>query len=54
MKVFDPETQNVATRYYDSKFLSYSNAKALKPSFDKALEKLNKKISIGVNWLYSK
>ena len=49
---FDPETKTVLTRYYGSKFLSYSNAKALKQSFDKALEKRDKKVKTGhnVNW----
>ena len=37
------ETQTIATRYYGSNFLCYSNAKALTQSFVKAVEELYKK-----------
>ena len=37
------ETKTVETRYFGSEFLKYSNAKALKQSFDKALNNLDVK-----------
>ena len=46
---WDQEIETIATRYYSSKFLCYSNAKALKQSFDKALEELEKKLIL-VQW----
>ena len=44
----DLETKTIATRYYDSMFLCYCNANALKQSFDKALEELDTKILLQV------
>ena len=40
---WDKETKTSATSYYGSKFLCYSNAKALKQSFDKTMEEHDKK-----------
>ena len=39
----DQEIKIIATRYYDSTLVGYSNGKALKQSYDKALEELDTK-----------
>ena len=44
IRFFDLETKTVATSCYGLKLFSHSNTTALKQSFDKALEKLDKKM----------
>ena len=57
VKFWNQVTKRIETRYFGSEFLHYTNAKALKQSFDKALKDLDKKKLIqiamdgpNVNW----
>lgn len=57
VRFWDEITKRVETRYFGSEFLKYSNATALKQSFDKALKELDAKKMIqismdgpNVNW----
>ena len=57
IKFWNESTKTVETRYFGSEFLKYSNAKALKQSFDKALNDLDVKKMVqismdgpNVNW----
>ena len=43
VKFWNQVTKRIETRYFGSEFLHYTNAKALKQSFDKALKDLDKK-----------
>ena len=43
---WEQETKTIATRYYVSEFLCYSNVKALKESFNKTLEELIKTLRV--------
>ena len=43
VRFWNQVTKRIETRYFGSEFLHYTNAKALKQSFDKALKGLDKK-----------